>query len=137
MFISYVANWAVFLSRSTDRLLCQMNNFLSSALFQADYGHVVIPDNFEPPKERSIGVFQDLTHGLKVDDIILKDSRTVFLKNFHYDGKGPSEYHIRNAMIDGELQANSVFEKHYPYPDCFYKQDPLLTERNSQVSNRW
>lgn len=72
----------------------KINDFKYFSVFgvddKADYGHVVIPDNFEPPKERSIGVFQDLTHGLKVDDIILKDSRTVFLKNFHYDGKGPN-----------------------------------------------
>ncbi|XP_064465590.1 protein Skeletor, isoforms B/C-like [Ornithodoros turicata] len=62
--------------------------------FAADFGHVVIPDNFQLPKEQVLTGFTNGAHGVRSGPIVLKDSRTVFIPSLHYDGAGPDAYFL-------------------------------------------
>lgn len=65
--------------------------FWVSFSFQVDFGHVTFPANLVPPAERNVGPFSQLAHGLKSGDIIIKDAKTFYIPNLHYDGFGPGE----------------------------------------------
>lgn len=54
--------------------------------FEADFGHVNIPVAFKPPKEQSLGKLIAKQPNTQAADVIMKDSATILLKEFEYDG---------------------------------------------------
>lgn len=58
----------------------------------ADFGHVKIARDFVPPREVSLGPIPTYAHGTSADDVIVKDFKTLFIKNLKYDGAGPGSY---------------------------------------------
>ncbi|XP_070377403.1 protein Skeletor, isoforms B/C-like isoform X1 [Dermacentor albipictus] len=54
--------------------------------FKADFGNVKLPVGFQLPKEQSIGKLITKQPSTTATDVILKDSATVLLKDFEYDG---------------------------------------------------
>ncbi|XP_076317148.1 protein Skeletor, isoforms B/C-like [Tachypleus tridentatus] len=59
-----------------------------------DYGHVVIPKDFVSPVEQSIGPLKSLAHGVRADSVVIKDTKTIYLSNFYYDGSAPDTYFL-------------------------------------------
>lgn len=59
---------------------------------QHNFGQVPIPDDFELPKEQTISPLAEVKHGVKASEVILKDSATIELQDFHYDGQGNDVY---------------------------------------------
>ncbi|XP_077547632.1 protein Skeletor, isoforms B/C-like [Haemaphysalis longicornis] len=57
-----------------------------------NFGQVPIPDDFELPKEQTISPLAEIKHGVKASEVILKDSATIELQDFHYDGQGNDVY---------------------------------------------
>ncbi|XP_074594209.1 protein Skeletor, isoforms B/C-like [Brevipalpus obovatus] len=60
--------------------------------FTADFGHVKIPPNFEPPKPLNLGPIRGLAHGVSASGVIIMDAKTVFIKNLYYDGAAPDAF---------------------------------------------
>ena len=58
-------------------------------LFKVDFGHIKIPDNFEVPKEKNLGPLSSLAHGVRSGDVIVKNSKTIYISELYYDGAGP------------------------------------------------
>ncbi|XP_054928725.1 uncharacterized protein [Dermacentor andersoni] len=54
--------------------------------FKADFGNVKLPVGFQLPKEQSMGKLNTKQASTMATDVILKDSATVLLKDFEYDG---------------------------------------------------
>ncbi|XP_075721567.1 protein Skeletor, isoforms B/C-like [Rhipicephalus microplus] len=52
---------------------------------KVDFGHVVLPPNFMLPKEQSLGKLSPMLGKTSADDVTLKDSATMLLKQFQYD----------------------------------------------------
>ncbi|XP_077547630.1 protein Skeletor, isoforms B/C-like [Haemaphysalis longicornis] len=52
------------------------------------FGEVFIPTGFELPVEQKLDHIVGHLHDVKADEVWLKDSATIELKQFHYDGKG-------------------------------------------------
>ncbi|XP_022250399.1 protein Skeletor, isoforms B/C-like, partial [Limulus polyphemus] len=59
-----------------------------------DYGHALIPRDFVPPVEQSIGPIKSFAHGVRADSVVIKDSKTIYLSNFYYDGSAPDTYFL-------------------------------------------
>ncbi|XP_003741831.1 protein Skeletor, isoforms B/C [Galendromus occidentalis] len=60
----------------------------------ADFGHVKISRNLTPPREVSLGPLPTYAHGVSSDDVIVKDFKTLFIKNLKYDGAGPDAFFL-------------------------------------------
>ncbi|XP_022665167.1 protein Skeletor, isoforms B/C-like isoform X2 [Varroa destructor] len=60
----------------------------------ADFGHIKIPHDFSPPREVSLGPIPTYAHGTSADDVIVKDFKTLFIKNLKYDGAGPDAFFL-------------------------------------------
>uniref|UniRef100_A0A147BHR9 Protein to be involved in spindle matrix formation n=1 Tax=Ixodes ricinus TaxID=34613 RepID=A0A147BHR9_IXORI len=57
-------------------------------------GEVAIPSDFDYPRERSIGSSLSGAHRTHVGEVILKDMKTLFLKDFSYDGSAPDAFFL-------------------------------------------
>lgn len=57
-------------------------------------GEVAIPTSFDYPKERVIGSSLNGAHRTHVDEVVLKDMKTLFLKGFSYDGSAPDAFFL-------------------------------------------
>lgn len=62
--------------------------------FAANFGWVMIPSNFELPKEQHLAAFKNGAHGVSSDRIVLKDSKTALVQKFTYDGAGPDAHFL-------------------------------------------
>ncbi|XP_013385801.1 protein Skeletor, isoforms B/C [Lingula anatina] len=60
--------------------------------FAADFGHVIFPANFVPPRPTNIGEFSRFQHGLRSGDITVLDAKTFLIPALHYDGLGPAAF---------------------------------------------
>ncbi|GBN99243.1 hypothetical protein AVEN_156533-1, partial [Araneus ventricosus] len=61
-----------------------------------NFGYIMIPDDFEASKEADLGPLSSLAHGVKSGSVIVKDIKTIAIKNLHYDGAGPGEISINS-----------------------------------------
>uniref|UniRef100_A0A131YTZ5 Chitin-binding protein n=1 Tax=Rhipicephalus appendiculatus TaxID=34631 RepID=A0A131YTZ5_RHIAP len=61
--------------------------------YEVNFGWVRIPHDFEPPAPQDLG-FLSGGHGIAADPVVLLDSRTVQLTNFHYDGGAPDAHFL-------------------------------------------
>lgn len=68
---------------------------LFSIFFQVNFGSIILPSG-DIPKEKSLGPLPTLAHGVKSDDVIIVDSKTLLIKNLYYDGAGPGT--LNNAF---------------------------------------
>lgn len=106
----------------------------------ANFGHIRIPPNFQLPREQSIGSMNGL-HSVKADDVVLKDSETILLKNFRYDGAGPDAHFLvgntdspdhRNAVrIPDENQSHNKLEAYTG------KDVTLMLPKDTWADYRW
>ncbi|RWS23194.1 Protein Skeletor:-like isoforms D/E, partial [Leptotrombidium deliense] len=62
--------------------------------FTANFGHINIPQNFDAPKEVNLGRLPSFAHGVSADAVIIKDSKTIFIKGLRYDGAGPDAFFL-------------------------------------------
>ncbi|XP_013385793.1 protein Skeletor, isoforms B/C [Lingula anatina] len=60
--------------------------------FSADFGHIIIPIDIDPPRPQVLGPFKLTTHGVSSGNIIVLDTKTVVIPNFKYDGLGPDGF---------------------------------------------
>ncbi|XP_077547634.1 protein Skeletor, isoforms B/C-like [Haemaphysalis longicornis] len=56
--------------------------------FNHNFGEVFLPPGFELPAEQKLGGLVGTQNGVKASEVTLKDSITIELKEFYYDGKG-------------------------------------------------
>ncbi|KAM7298185.1 protein Skeletor, isoforms B/C-like [Ixodes scapularis] len=57
-------------------------------------GDVAIPSNFDYPRERTIGSSLSGAHKTHAAEVVLKDVKTLFLKDFSYDGSAPDAFFL-------------------------------------------
>lgn len=62
-------------------------------LFQVNFGHIKIPENFEPPKEKNLGPLSSHTSGVRSGNVVIKNSKTIRISELHYDGACPGNLH--------------------------------------------
>jgi len=62
--------------------------------FTANFGHVDIPFDLDPPTELNLGRLPSLAHGTSADAVILKDSKTIQFRNLRYDGAAPDAFFL-------------------------------------------
>ncbi|XP_015782151.1 protein Skeletor, isoforms B/C [Tetranychus urticae] len=62
--------------------------------FTADFGHIKIPANFDPPKPINLGPIKGLAHGVSASAVIIMDAKTLFIKNLYYDGAAPDAFFL-------------------------------------------
>ncbi|PRD32306.1 UNVERIFIED_CONTAM: Skeletor [Trichonephila clavipes] len=62
--------------------------------FAVNFGFIMIPENFEPPMPADLGSLSSLAHGVKSGSFIVKDTKTIQIKNLHYDGAGPDAFFL-------------------------------------------
>uniref|UniRef100_A0A023FMI3 Putative knickkopf n=1 Tax=Amblyomma cajennense TaxID=34607 RepID=A0A023FMI3_AMBCJ len=72
--------------------------------FAANFGHVTIPSGFELPKEQSLGRLETKAHGAEAAEVVLKDSATIELKQFNYDGQGPAAFFVVSPTVNARPQ---------------------------------
>ncbi|KAK8768509.1 hypothetical protein V5799_015026 [Amblyomma americanum] len=72
--------------------------------FGANFGHVTIPSGFELPKEQSLGRLETKAHGAEAAEVVLKDSATIELKQFKYDGQGPAGFFVVAPTVNARPQ---------------------------------
>lgn len=60
--------------------------------FAVNFGHIMIPSDFDLPQERDIGSLPSLAHDTRADKVIVKDAKTITLINLHYDGAAPDAF---------------------------------------------
>ncbi|XP_037574022.1 protein Skeletor, isoforms B/C-like [Dermacentor silvarum] len=75
--------------------------------FGANFGHVSIPSGFELPREQSLGQLTTKAHEAHAAEVVLKDSATVELKQFKYDGQGPAAFFVVAPSVNAR-QADMV-----------------------------
>ncbi|KAG9509971.1 Protein Skeletor, isoforms B/C [Fragariocoptes setiger] len=63
-------------------------------MFQANFGHIVVPLNFEPPAPLNLGPLPTLAHKTKADSVMIEDAKTIRLRNLHYDGAAPDAFFL-------------------------------------------
>lgn len=85
-------------------------------MFGADFGFLQIPANFTLPTEISLGPLSG-AQSVKADDIVLKDAKTMFLKNFHYDGVA-HDAHFIVGTTDTPERTSAI---HIPDEHCVDK----------------
>ncbi|XP_077547635.1 protein Skeletor, isoforms B/C-like [Haemaphysalis longicornis] len=56
--------------------------------FKHNFGEVFVPASFGLPEEVKMGSLAGMLSGVKADEVTLKDSANIELKNFNYDGTG-------------------------------------------------
>ena len=64
------------------------------SLFQVNFGHVMIPDTFQPPAEHNLGQmlgFSEPLHGVTADAVYVVDSQSLRIENLNYDGLAPGK----------------------------------------------
>ncbi|RWS18924.1 protein Skeletor: isoforms B/C-like protein, partial [Leptotrombidium deliense] len=59
---------------------------------QTNFGHINIASNFEAPREVNLGKLATYAHGVSADAVIVKDTKTIEIKNLYYDGTGPDAF---------------------------------------------
>ncbi|XP_055950409.1 protein Skeletor, isoforms B/C-like [Argiope bruennichi] len=62
--------------------------------FAVNFGHIMIPEDFEAPREADLGSLSSLAHGVKSGSVIVKDIKTIAIKNLYYDGAGPDAFFL-------------------------------------------
>ncbi|CAL4131046.1 unnamed protein product, partial [Meganyctiphanes norvegica] len=62
------------------------------ARFALDMGHVIVPNNLEVPRKRTLPEFSRLANGVRSGNITILDAKTFYIPNLHYDGLGPDAY---------------------------------------------
>lgn len=67
--------------------------------FAANFGHVTIR-NFELPMEQRLGPLAMKKNGVKASEVTLKDSATIELRDFEYDGQGGDVFFAVSANRD-------------------------------------
>lgn len=67
--------------------------------FAANFGHVMFR-NVELPMEQRLGPMPTKKNGVKANEVILKDSATIELRDFEYDGQGGDVYFAVGANRD-------------------------------------
>lgn len=67
--------------------------------FAANFGHVMIR-NMELPMEQRLGPMATKKNGVRANEVTLKDSATIELKDFEYDGQGGDVYFAVGANKD-------------------------------------
>ncbi|XP_075533298.1 protein Skeletor, isoforms B/C-like [Dermacentor variabilis] len=75
--------------------------------FGANFGHVSIPSGFELPREQSLGPLATKAHEAQATQVFLKDSATMELKQFKYDGQGPAAFFVVAPSVNAR-QADMV-----------------------------
>ncbi|XP_067142966.1 protein Skeletor, isoforms B/C-like isoform X2 [Centruroides vittatus] len=63
-------------------------------MFAVDFGSVLIPDDFVLPGELNLGPFPSFAHNLRSGNIIIKDSKTVYIPKLFYDGAAPDAFFL-------------------------------------------
>lgn len=75
-----------------------INHFRWFSVYSKDdemsLGDIAIPTNFDYPKERVIGSSLNGAHRTHVGEVVLKDMKTLFLKDFSYDGSAPDAFFL-------------------------------------------
>ncbi|CAN7984304.1 unnamed protein product, partial [Ixodes hexagonus] len=61
---------------------------------EMNIGDVDIPSQFDYPREQSIGSSLSGAHRTSVGEVVLKDTKTLFLKDFSYDGSAPDAFFL-------------------------------------------
>nr|XP_031827356.1 protein Skeletor, isoforms B/C [Nomia melanderi] len=57
-----------------------------------NFGYVVFPAGLKAPETKMLSKFTQLAHGVRSGNITILDSKTFYIPNLHYDGKGPEAY---------------------------------------------
>lgn len=63
----------------------------SVILLQIDFGHLMLPRNFEYPRPQKIDALPTFEHGVSSDKIVVVDAQTFLIPNFYYDGTAPGK----------------------------------------------
>ena len=63
-------------------------NLLSSFSVKEIFGDVSIPEGFKLPSEQKLNQLSKRSNGVSSSVVVIKDSKTIFLPNFSYDGLG-------------------------------------------------
>ncbi|KAF0293008.1 Protein Skeletor, isoforms B/C [Amphibalanus amphitrite] len=60
--------------------------------FTVNFGDVFIPERLVPPRKVQLGKFSTLAHGVSSGNIVILNTKTFYIPNFHYDGGGPDAF---------------------------------------------
>ncbi|RWS07336.1 Protein Skeletor:-like isoforms D/E [Dinothrombium tinctorium] len=63
-------------------------------LYTVNFGHVMIPFNFDAPKEIDLGRLPNFAHGTHARAVIIKDAKTIHIKRLFYDGAAPDAFFL-------------------------------------------
>ncbi|KAF2359542.1 DM13 domain [Trinorchestia longiramus] len=57
-----------------------------------NFGSFRVPPNLILPKKRKLAELSRLAHAVRSGNVTLLDSKTIYIPNLHYDGRGPDAY---------------------------------------------
>ena len=52
--------------------------------FTANFGHVELPFDFDPPQEVNLGRLPSFAHSVSAEAVIIKDTKTIHFKRLRY-----------------------------------------------------
>ncbi|GIY08079.1 hypothetical protein CDAR_90811 [Caerostris darwini] len=76
--------------------------------FAVNFGFIMIPEDFEPPKEADLGPLSSLAHGVRSGSVMVKDIKTIAIENLYYDGAGPDAFFLVGTGSSPHSDATKV-----------------------------
>jgi len=94
---------------------------------QEIFGDVSIPEGFKLPSEQKLNQLSKRSNGVSSSVVVIKDSKTIFLPNFSYDGLGNDTYFWTGVGPQPSIKGFKVpDEKGYLSPLRAYNEEDVI-----------
>lgn len=97
------------------------------------YGRLTFDSGISIPKEEELDKFTEREHGLKSDKVIIKDAKTLFIPNFHYDGTAPTAYFYVGSGQGVEARKNPKTKVNFLKEGCVNFVSPVCQKTTIKI----